>query len=141
MQIARQRRPPMGIDMSPLIDCVFQLLIFFMLSSSFLTPMIQLALPQATTEDPPETQEVLLTVDENGNFYLNTRPIAADDLKAQLEPLIAQSPHKVVTFRGDERMRYEWFVRALDAARSSGAVDFNIAHVPLGPRAVPPTPR
>ncbi|HEX8199239.1 MAG TPA: biopolymer transporter ExbD, partial [Isosphaeraceae bacterium] len=113
--------------------CVFQLLIFFMLSSSFMTPMIRLTLPQAATEDPSGAQEILVTVDAQGHFFLNTQPIAPQDLAAGLRPLIARSRHKVVTFRGDETMRYEWFVRALDAARSGGAVDIDIAHHPLGP--------
>lgn len=128
MHIPRQKRAPVGIDMSPLIDCVFQLLIFFMLSSSFLTPMIQISLPQASTGDKMETQDILLTVDDQGHWFVNTRPVPAEDLKAHLQPLIAQSKHKVVTFRGDEKMRYEVFVKALDTARACGAVHVNIAH-------------
>lgn len=128
MDIARQRRAPVGIDMSPLIDCVFQLLIFFMLSSSFMTPMIQLKLPQAATGEKPETQEIVLTVDEEGRWYLNTKLLSTEDLKPQLQAAISQSKHKVVTFRGDEKMRYEQFIRALDTARACGAVHINIAH-------------
>lgn len=128
MQIARQKRTPPGIDMSPLIDCVFQLLIFFMLSSTFLTPMIQLSLPQAAPTDKPEVQEILLTVDEQGRCFVNTLPVPVDDLKTHLRPLIERSPHKVVTIRGDEQMRYQLFVKALEAARASGAAHINIAH-------------
>jgi biopolymer transport protein ExbD len=119
--------------MSPLIDCVFQLLIFFMLSSSFLTPVIQLTLPQATTSDPTEVQEITVTVDEHGTFHVNTLPVPLDQLREHLRPLIAQSKHKAVTFRGDEKMRYEWFVKALDAARASGASHIHIAHQPESP--------
>lgn len=128
MEIARQKRCAVGIDMSPLIDCVFQLLIFFMLSSSFMTPMIQLKLPQATTGEHPETQEIVVTVDQEGRWYVNTAQVHGDELKAHLQPLIAQSRHKAVTFRGDENMRYEMFIKAMDVARSSGAVHINIAH-------------
>ncbi|MBT7254786.1 MAG: biopolymer transporter ExbD, partial [Planctomycetaceae bacterium] len=45
--IQRQRRPGLRMELSPLIDCIFQLLIFFMLSSTFLTPSIKLTLPTA----------------------------------------------------------------------------------------------
>jgi biopolymer transport protein ExbD len=133
MRITRQRRPPLGIDMSPLIDCVFQLLIFFMLSSSFLTPMIQLQLPQAATSDAAERQEILVTLDEKGDCFLNTRPVALDQLATELRPLLNQSKVKAVTLRGDERMRYESFIKALDAIRSAGAANVNIAHRPPGP--------
>lgn len=128
MEIARQKRAPVGIDMSPLIDCVFQLLIFFMLSSSFMTPMIQLKLPQATTGQSTENQDILLSVDEEGRWYINTKQVSAEELKPELRALIAQSKHKAVTFRGDEKMRYELFVKAVDTARSCGAAHINIAH-------------
>jgi biopolymer transport protein ExbD len=132
MQITRQRRPPSGIDMSPLIDCVFQLLIFFMLSSSFLTPMIQLQLPQAATSDPGERQDILVTLDDQGKCFLNTRPVALENLAAELKLVLAQSKQKTVTLRGDERMRYEAFIKALDAIRSTGVNNVNIAHRPPG---------
>jgi biopolymer transport protein ExbD len=128
VQIARQRRAPVGIDMSPLIDCVFQLLIFFMLSSSFLTPMVQLKLPQAGTHDVAESQEIQVTVDEAGTMFVNTQIVAPEHLRDELAPLLARSRHKVITFRGDEKMQYENFVRVLDAARAAGAVNVNIAH-------------
>lgn len=130
MKIARQRRAVAGIDMSPLIDCVFQLLIFFMLSSSFLTPMVQLRLPKAATTDAPEMQEILVTINEAGNIYVNTRLVGSDQLQAELAPLLARSKSKVITFQGDEKMHYEWFVKVLDAARASGAANINIAHRP-----------
>ena len=117
--------------MSPLIDCVFQLLIFFLLSSSFLTPMIQLSLPRASTQDPAATEEILVSVDAQGAFFLNAERIAAEDLHGRLRPLIARSRDKVVTFRGDAATRYEWFVKVLDAARAGGAVHVNVAHQPL----------
>lgn len=128
MQIVRQRRPSMGLDMSPLIDCVFQLLIFFLLSSSFLTPMMQLSLPEAATRDENPAEEIVVSVDESGKILVNATPVALEHLREHLAPLVARSKHKAVTFRGDEKMKYEWFVKALDAARASGAAHVHIAH-------------
>lgn len=130
MQISRQRRPPVGIDMSPLIDCVFQLLIFFMLSSSMLTPMIQLSLPKAASGAPADPTQIIVTVDETGAVFLNTQRVPIDRLQAELAPLLARSPQKVVTFRGDEKAQFQHFVRVLDAARSAGAANVHIAHQP-----------
>jgi biopolymer transport protein ExbD len=120
----------MGIDMSPMIDCVFQLLIFFMLSSSFLTPAIHLALPNASVTDQTEAPEISVTVTALGEYYVNSEKVAANELEARLRPLIASSKTKIVTFRGDQNMRYQAFIDALDAARASGAVHLNIAHQP-----------
>lgn len=128
MQIARPRRPSIALDMTPMIDCVFQLLIFFMLSSSFLTPALDLTLPEATTEDLPEQQEVIVSIAADGAVYVNQDRITLDALAARLTPLVAASETKTVTIRGDEQMKYELFVKALAAAESAGAAHVNVAH-------------
>ncbi|MBL8792379.1 MAG: biopolymer transporter ExbD [Planctomycetia bacterium] len=130
MRIARRPRKSPQMELTPMIDCVFQLLIFFMLSSSFQTPMIQLTLPRAATQDQEPPPEILVTVDEQGRFYLNRLEIAAEELEPRLRPLVSESKHRIVTFRGDRKMPYECFVRALDAARAAGAVHLDIAHQP-----------
>ena len=71
MKIVRQRKPQMKMEMSPLIDCIFQLLIFFMLSSTFLTPSIPLSLPTAAAGGPPQSQQVIITLDAEGKVFLN----------------------------------------------------------------------
>lgn len=111
-----------------MIDCVFQLLIFFMLSSSFLTPALDLTLPEATTEDLPEQQEVIVSIAADGAVYVNQDRISLDALAARLTPLVAASETKTVTIRGDEQMKYELFVKALAAAESAGAAHVNVAH-------------
>ena len=60
MEIPRRRRARVNIEMSPLIDCIFQLLIFFMLSSTFLTPSIRLTLPQAGGASRPESDPIMV---------------------------------------------------------------------------------
>ena len=69
-------------------------------------------------------------MDEQGNYYVNSKPVPADQLEAILKPRIAQARDKVVTFRGDQKIPYQLFVRALDAARASGAVHLDIVHDP-----------
>ena len=128
MQFVRQRRSAPGIDMSPLIDCVFQLLIFFMLSSSMLTPQIDMTLPQAATEDEAENPELAITVSKEGEFFVNSELVRREDLKERLIPLLSAAKKKVVTFAGDEKMPYEHFVWALDAARQAGAEHVDVAH-------------
>ena len=107
--------------MSPLIDCIFQLLIFFMLSSTFLTPSIRLTLPQAGGAARPESDPIMVTLDAKSNVFVNKEPTSLDQLSSALKPLIDASEKKVVTIRGDEKMPYELFVRALDAGKGSGA--------------------
>ena len=128
MQISRQKRTSLRMEMSPLIDCIFQLLIFFMLSSTFLTPAIKLTLPTATTEASQQNPELLITLDATGKIYLNTELVAIAELSRVLQQKLATSEQKVVTIRGDKAMQYEHFVTALDAAKRAGAVHVNISH-------------
>ncbi|QGJ68838.1 Biopolymer transporter ExbD [Planctomycetales bacterium 10988] len=128
MKITRSRKPSLQVDMSPLIDCVFQLLIFFMLSSTFLTPAISLTLPEAESGEADQNQEIMVTISEEGKIFVNKDPVELDTLEAHLREKLSQSTKQTITLRGDEKMPYEYFVRALDAAERSGAIHVNVAH-------------
>ena len=126
--IQRQRRPSIRMGLSPLIDCIFQLLIFFMLSSTFLTPAIQLTLPSATAGTSQNELEIIITLSESGDVYLNKTPTSLIALESELKRLLAKSEKKSVTIRGDENMPYSAFLDALDITKRSGAIHVNVAH-------------
>lgn len=126
--IQRQRRPSIRMELSPLIDCIFQLLIFFMLSSTFLTPAIQLTLPSATAGTSQNELEIIITLSESGDVYLNKTPTSLIALESELKRLLANSEKKSVTIRGDENMPYSAFLDALDITKRSGAIHVNVAH-------------
>lgn len=126
--IQRQRRPSIRMELSPLIDCIFQLLIFFMLSSTFLTPAIQLTLPSATAGTSQNELEIIITLSESGDVYLNKTPTSLIALESELKRLLEKSEKKSVTIRGDENMPYSAFLDALDITKRSGAIHVNVAH-------------
>lgn len=126
--IQRQRRPSIRMELSPLIDCIFQLLIFFMLSSTFLTPAIQLTLPSATAGTSQNELEIIITLSEEGDVYLNNTKTSLISLKSELQRILTESSHKSVTIRGDQNMPYSAFLDALDIAKRSGAIHVNVAH-------------
>ena len=129
MKIARKQRIRPHIDMTPLIDCIFTLLIVLMMVATFgAAGNIRLALPQGATQDESRQPEIVVSVDEQGHYYVNSKPVAAEQLEATIRPQLAQSRDKVVTFRGDRKIPFQLFVRALDAARASGAVHLDIVH-------------
>ena len=129
MQIARRSRPKPHIDMTPLIDCIFTLLIVIMLVASFHTfHQIQMTLPQAQTQDTADAPEIVVNVDDRGNYFLDAERIEPAQLENALRPRVARSKTRIVTFRGDRKIPYEWFVRVVDAARASGAVHIDIVH-------------
>ena len=129
MKLRRRRRPRPTIDMTPLIDCVFTLTIVLLLAASFEhIKLLKMALPQAATQDEPQAPEILVTVDERGDYFLGNERIDPEQLEPLLKPRIAQSQKRIVTFRGDAKIPYQWFVRVLDAARASGAVHIDVIH-------------
>ena len=129
MHIARQRRAPIRIEMSPLIDCIFLLLIFFLLSSTFLTPKIQLNLPKAgVSASSSENDLIVVTVDAGGQPYLNSEPASWNELGAGLISRLRHAERSTVTLRCDESTPHRYFVRALEIAKASGASHVNIAH-------------
>ena len=77
MNLRPQRPEPPDINLAPLIDVVFLLLIFFMVTTSFRDEVgIKIRLPEASGEAAAETQPLILTIDAEGTFYVNDRQVA-----------------------------------------------------------------
>ncbi len=128
MEFIRPKRISLGLDMAPLIDIVFLLLIFFMLSSSFLNPALKLDLPQAVKHDANEPQQVVVSIDRAGKIFINTIETSLTQLKTQLEAKLVNDSKKSIHLRGDKDMPYRFFVQVMDLARQAGARQINIAH-------------
>ena len=126
--IQRQRRPGLRMELSPLIDCIFQLLIFFMLSSTFLTPSIKLTLPTAEADSVSTTDEIMVTLSSDDTIYINKQQVTFETLGPEIRRLLQDSDEKAITIRGDSDSNFSAFVRALDIAKQNGAVNVNIAH-------------
>ncbi len=130
MRILRAKKPAHGLDMTPLIDCVFQLLIFFILTWSFTAaaPALEIVLPKAVSGSDRPPPAIVVSVDADGTIRVNADIVEPALLPGRLREALAVSADKSVTFRGDARMPYETFVLAVDAARRAGAVNVRIAH-------------
>lgn len=129
MEFLRPKRPGLSLDMTPMIDIVFQLLIFFMLASSFLSPSLKMTLPKASAQqNKPEPENLIISVDRKGDVFLNTIPVPMAELKTKIERNLAENNLKSVHLRGDSEMPYKLFVQVMDLARQAGAVQINIVH-------------
>lgn len=133
MEFIRPKRVSLSLDMAPLIDIVFQLLIFFMLASSFLTPMLRLTLPKASTRDEPQTEQLVISVDHAGQIFVNAELVSLDALRGELVRRLSVERTKAVHLRGDEEMPYKLFVQVMDIARQAGARQINILHQTVQP--------
>lgn len=128
MEFIRPKRVSLALDMAPLIDIVFQLLIFFMLSSSFFNPALKLNLPKAVQQDRREPERVIVSIDRMGTVSVNAARVPMAKLQAHLEAKLIQDPRKSIHLRGDQDMPYRLFVEVMDLARQAGARQINIVH-------------
>jgi len=128
MEILRAKKPRLSMDLAPLIDVVFQLLVFFMLTSTFASPSIQLDLPNATRSAGIQHESVRVSVDKNGNLFLNDQPVTWNLFTKDLEKILMGQENRAVQIEGDKDMPYKFFVRIMDLAKSAGADHVNVVY-------------
>lgn len=113
-----------SIDLTPVIDMVFLLLIFFLVATTFhqAEREMQIALPVAKAAGPLSTalRELVLNVDESGNIILNGQRVTTDTLRSRVGELVSANPAQKVTVRGDRRTAYANIVAVLDICKSAG---------------------
>lgn len=128
MQFRTPSRPSVTINIAPLVDVVFLLVIFFAVSTTFLdTAGLALELPESDSTAGREPQElsVLLLADDRVVFAGETVTLA--ELRRQLGEAIAAREEKVVVLRADAATRHGEVVRVMDVIRDAGASGLTVA--------------
>ena len=112
------------LEMTPLIDIVFLLLIFFLVATTFhqTEREMQIALPNTAFAGPISTalREIIINVDVDGDIIVNGRVLEAEDLKRLVEGAVASNADQKVTVRGDRETSYANIVRVLDICKGAG---------------------
>lgn len=123
MEFEGLRRSNYIPNLTPLIDIVFLLLIFFMLTSHFVRDeSIAIELPKAESGKEIDDDDVLaLVINKQGETLLQGKIVALDNLETQLRLLLQNRDKKSVTLRGDRNTNLEQTVALLDIARKAGA--------------------
>jgi len=116
----RPRRRPI-INITPLIDVLFLLLIFFLVSSTFREQLgIDVELPQAQSASQQEVETVVITVDESGRYYYGDREADAEQLRAALTDVVTDDPEAPIVVRTHGQASFEDWVGVVDLVRSVG---------------------
>lgn len=123
----RPRRESFRLDITPLINIVFLLLIFFMLTSSAVNQGMNVELPDAETAERINTQETTLTIGKNGELMLDNQSLTLDELTGAVQQKLAETGRKTLIIQADENIQFDQFGRVLDKTREAGAVEFLIA--------------
>ena len=120
MHFRRRLNPSVKADMVPMIDVVFQLVIFFMVSSTFIqTPGISIVLPESSTAESVTMTSLVVTVVSEDEIYLNKEMQSLETLGEALAAVTDEEREALtaVVIEGDEEVSYELLVRVLDMLR------------------------
>ena len=124
----RHKKSSIAMDIAPLIDIMFMLLLFFILTSSFSRPSIPLKMPEATNKQKLKKEDIIISIDRDNNIYLNRQKVEFTELEDLLRQKLVYSHEKRIIFQGDENILYKKFVKVIDIVKHSGAKEINISH-------------
>jgi biopolymer transport protein ExbD len=113
---------------SSLTDIVMLLLIFFLLSSTFIIqPGIKVKLPLSDVSEATNERSITLTLTKDGETYLNNEKVSLDELPAKWNQLMIMNPDQAIIIRADREVTIDHTVKVLDIGKKVGASNFNIA--------------
>jgi len=120
------------INLAPLIDMVFQLIIFFMLSSSFIMqPGIKIKLPKAETTETIKEKEIFVDISENGTIFYNGKVVSLVKLKNIFENEIKKEGKGIIlVIKGDKNTKHGIVVNVMDLGKKCGIERIAIATMP-----------
>ena len=125
------QRPLSEINVTPFVDVMLVLLIIFMVTAPMMQQGVDVDLPKTTTQNLRIKDEPLvLTVKQDGKYYLGRKEIAAAELGAKLEAIFDGLDRKELFLRADQRAQYGVVVKALAAAREAGATKLGMVTEP-----------
>lgn len=119
-----------SVDLTPMIDMTFILLIFFMVSTTFVKDMkIDLNRPGAQSQSVASTKAVRLYIDRQGETYLDGEPIRSWVIQSRVRDLLSGMTQKSVLVVTDANVPSQKLIDVVDAARLAGAEDVGVATV------------
>ena len=128
------------IDMTPMIDCVFQLLLFFMVASHFDDEerasgegSLEANLPEAASAMPMvmRPREMVININVRGEFYIGGEKLSEAELAEQLRRSSIDNPgNQAVVIRGDEQANWKYIARVMSLCNQAKVKDYRVAVVP-----------
>ena len=116
------------IDLTPMLDVVFIMLIFFIVVASFIKEAgIEVNRPEASTSEPKENVNILVAINANNEIWMDKRRIDVRAVRANIERLHAENPQGAVVIQADKNSKNGMLVQVMDAARQAGVFNVSIA--------------
>jgi len=128
MKFRRKKEQVSDVDMSPLIDMVFILLIFFMVSSTFVKDMkLDLERPGASSASRASSKVIRVYIDKTGETYVDGQPVKSWAIQGKLRDMMRASTEKSVLVVTDDGIAVQKLIDVVDQCRLSGAKDVAVA--------------
>ena len=121
MQFNEKRKRRVIINITSLIDVLFLLLIFFMVTSTFLEqPGMKLELPSAKSAEVSQVENLVLYIGPGGEILFNDRAVTLDDLPGAIEEAVPQAAEKTLVLKADKTVQHGTVVSVMDIAKRAG---------------------
>lgn len=131
MQLSRGHSRRVGLDMTPLIDVVLMLVIFFMLTTSFvLSPGIKVDLPQGQSMQRTQDNDAVVIVTTEGTIYYRDERVDLERLHTALQQAHQEQPGVRLIVKADKRVQHGQVVEVMELAKSAGIERLAIATAP-----------
>lgn len=116
------------IDLTPMLDVVFIMLIFFIVTASFIKEAgVEVNRPEASTSNPKDNVNILIAVTGDDQVWMDGRRVDVRAVRANVERLHAENPKGAVVIQADNTSTTETVVKVLDASREAGVMDVSLA--------------
>jgi biopolymer transport protein ExbD len=116
------------IDITPMLDVVFIMLIFFIVTASFVKESgIEVNRPDASTSNAKPRANILIAISDTGEIWINKRRVDESQVRANIERMHAENPQGTVVIQADEEAKTKQLVAVMDAARAAGVYDVSLA--------------
>ena len=116
------------VNLTPMLDVVFIMLIFFIVTASFIKEAgLEVNRPEASTTVPTEDASILIAISENNEIWMDRRLIDPRAVRANIERMHAENPKGSVVIQADEHSFHNTLVQVMNAAREAGVYNISIA--------------
>lgn len=117
-----------GIDLTPMLDVVFIMLIFFIVTTSFVKEAgITVNRPQAASAQKKEKASIFIAINKSGDIWLDKRKVDLRSVRANVEKMKAESPEGAVVIQADQTSKTGILVKVMDQVRLAGVSNISIA--------------
>lgn len=119
------------VDMTPMLDIVFIMLIFFIVTTSFVKESgVTVSRPSAQTAAEDKKGNIMVAIKPNGEIWIDKRAVDVRSVRANVEKLKAESPESAVVIQADTEARTGVLVKVMDQIRLAGISNISIAADP-----------